>query len=122
MGIQDIILKNSEEFARIIATLMKSKSALHWDKALLIIQENRDDMLWHAMNKEPFPSEENKLEAMEFLIRLRFHELDILKSQGNNIVEENKQLQDIISKFTALHPENFYFELEGMKQKLKNYW
>lgn len=120
MGIQDIILKNSEEFARIIATLMKSKSALHWDKALLLIQENREDLLWHAMNQEPFPSDENKIEVMEFLIRLRFHELDILKIKGKEIDDEKNKLQNIISKFTALHPENFYFELEGMKQKLKS--
>jgi|GEM_PF-1956116 len=118
MGIQDIILKNAEEFARIIATLMKSKTAMHWDKALLFINENRDEMLWHSMQENPFPKDENKLEAMEFLIKLRFQELDILKTKGENVSEQQQRLKSIIEQFTAIHPENYYFELEGMKSKL----
>lgn len=118
MGIQDIILKNAEEFARVIAALMKSKAGLHYDQALLLIEEKRDAKLWASMQQDPFPVDEQKLDVMEFLIRLRYQELEIMELKGQNVSEERLQLKEIIEKFTRLHPENYYLELEGMKMQL----
>lgn len=118
MAIRDTISNNSEEHAKVMAALMKAKAALHFDEVLKLIQNNWNPSLWERIVVSAIPNEEIDASTIEHYLKLRFHQLDIFKKNGENVAQDQSQLLKLMEDFTSIHPELYYFEIEEMKKHL----
>jgi hypothetical protein len=118
MAIQDLLLKQMEGFLQALGELFDARKHFQWEKALGIISENRDQPLWKAMKEGTVFSDKSKKEALEFQLKLRFHEIEVLKATGKKTDNMPQELIACIEKFAAAFPDMFFYELENMKTRL----
>lgn len=120
MAIRETFSKNSEEYTKVMAALLKAKATMHLEEVLLIIQNNWNAIIWEKISLSPLPSKEIDRSTIEYYLKLRFHELDVLKANGKEVVQAQTQLFQLLDTFTSLHPNLYYLELETMKAQLQS--
>lgn len=122
MAIRDLLTRKLENFMQALITLVSYKNAGQWEKALDFIRQNTDTAFWDDIgnNNLELKDKEQK-ESVAFQLKLRFHEVEILKKADKKYLEKAAHLSLILDKFLKANPDSYFMELEEMKLILLNY-
>lgn len=103
---------------RALAQIARYKSDAQWQKALDLIAEQADPVLWSGEVDDLLFRDKSKKEAIEFQLKLKFQEIGILKSTGAGHRDKAQSLADLADRFLAANADTFFMELNDLRANL----